>query len=92
MAAAKATAGRLLNEAKTEDERIQLAFRLALGRRANGKELKMAWECLKSCGSRREEAQIKSAINQSLTSAAARDDWAELCRALFNLNSFVYVD
>ena len=93
MAAARATAARLLNEAKTDDKRIQLAFRLALGRRANGKELKMAREFLESCRSRRKEAQIRSAMDQSLlTSAATNDAWAELCRALFNLNSFVYVD
>ncbi len=79
MSAAKATSARLLKEATTDDERIQLAFRLALGRRANGRELRMGREFLGSITSRRE-------------AAAATDAWAELCRALFNLNSFVYVD
>jgi hypothetical protein len=96
MAAAQATATRLLNEAKTNDERIRLAFRLALGKRANGKERKMAREFLESCRRRCQEAQTeignrKSEIKNSpslLTSAA----WVEFCRALFNLNSFVYVD
>ena len=93
MAAAKATARRLLNEAKTDDERLQLAFRLALGRRANGKEQRMAREFLYCCSSRPKDARIRSAMDQSLlTSAATNDAWAELCRALFNLNSFVYVD
>ena len=96
MAAANAAAARLLKEAKKDDERIQLAFRVALGRRANGKELKMAREFLETCESRRKETHYKletrnseRGIDQSLLTSAA---WAELCRALFNLNSFVYVD
>jgi hypothetical protein len=96
MAAANATAARLLKEAKKDDERIELAFRLALGRRANGKELKIAREFLETCRSPRKEAHYKletrnseRGIDQSLLTSAA---WTELCRALFNLNSFVYVD
>jgi hypothetical protein len=96
MTAAEATAARLLNEAKTDNERIQLAFRLALGRRPNGREIKMAQEFQQSCLSRRKETPtsvVAPARKQKLpTPAATTDAWAELCRALFNLNSFVYVD
>jgi hypothetical protein len=91
IAAAKATAKRLLHDAKTRDDRIQLAIRLTLGRRANGKELAMARAFLQSGGSRRQEA-----LNESRNPQPATRDTphglAELCRALFNLNAFVYVD
>jgi hypothetical protein len=70
MEAAKATAEHLTKEGKSTDGRIQLAYRLVLGRHGNGKELKMAREFLHSSGG----------------------NFVELCRALFNLNSFVYVD
>ena len=97
MEAAKATAAHLLNEAKTDNERIQLAFRLALGKSAGRKELALARDFLQSCGRRREAAQVhseivnrKSEIDQSLLTT--KEDFTELCRALFNLNAFVYVD
>jgi hypothetical protein len=93
MDASKATAARLLNEARTDNERIHLAFRLILGKPASAKEQAMTRDFLQSCSNRREEAPVQSAIDQSLlTSAPLGEDWAELCRALFNLNSFVYVD
>jgi len=100
MEAATATGERLMKEGKSTGERIQLAFRLALGKNASRKELAMAREFLQSSRSRRDGAPIQSAvggpqsaINQSLlASAPATEDWTELCRALFNLNSFVYVD
>jgi hypothetical protein len=100
VAAAIATAGRLLKETKTDDERIQLAFRLALGQRPNGKEMKMAREFLHSGASRSKDARakseianLKSAIDRSLfASVSTAESWTELCRALFNLNSFVYVN
>ena len=100
MVAARAAAQRLLKEAKTDDERLDLAFRLALARHANGKELKRSREFLHSCSSRRKGAPAqseignpKSSINQGRrTSVFSTESWGELCRALFNLNSFVYVD
>jgi hypothetical protein len=67
-AAAKAFAGRLAKEAKSDDERIDRAYRLALGRPPSKKELERARAFLK-------ESPI-----------------AELCRALFNINEFVYLD
>jgi len=96
MDAAHATAARLLGGAKTQNDRIHLAFRLALGRRASGKELSMAREFLDASSSRREEALTESRNTQHATRAGeslpTTEDYAELCRALFNLNAFVYVD
>jgi hypothetical protein len=66
--AAKSLAGRLAQEARTEEERITLAYRLALGRRPSARELALSRAFL------RESSQ------------------AELCRVLFNVNEFVYLD
>ncbi len=54
--------------AKTEDERVTLAYRLALGRPPTPNELALAREFLR------------------------RSPLGELCRALFNVNEFVYLD
>jgi hypothetical protein len=68
MDAAKAFAERLKKEAKTDDERITLAYRLTLGRAPAAKELERAKTFLKD------------------------SPLSELCRALFSLNEFVYLD
>ena len=68
LAAAKALAARVANEAVSTDERISLAYRLTLGRRPAEEELALAHQFL-----------VQSPMN-------------ELCRALFNLNAFLYVD
>ena len=68
MTAAKALADRLTKEAKTEDDRIDRAYRLTLGRLPTAKELDRAKAFLKD------------------------SPLSELCRALFNLNEFVYLD
>jgi hypothetical protein len=68
IAAAKALAGRLERQAQTREERITLAYRLALGRGPSATELRLAHEFL------------------------ARSPLPELCRALFNINEFVYLD
>src|SRR5207247_1241373 len=65
--AAKATAERLAREATTADERIDLAYRLVIGRRPTEREL---------------------AVSRGFL---AKSPLAEFCRALFNLNAFVYV-
>lgn len=79
MDAARATAARLTREATAERDRIDRAFRLVLGREPSGKELRMSREFLQAAEGR--------------TGAAAESErWVELCRALFNLNAFVYVD
>ena len=85
MAAATATAKRLLNEAPSTAERVGLAFRLTLGREPTNTEQTMSQDFLHSCSSRR-------GTNYAATADAAVEDWAEFCRALFNLNAFVYVD
>ncbi|MFO0806304.1 MAG: DUF1549 and DUF1553 domain-containing protein [Gemmataceae bacterium] len=68
MRAATALSGRLMKEAKTDSERIDLAWRLALGRPPTDAERTRAAKFLQD-----------SPLN-------------ELCRGLFNLNEFVYVD
>ena len=68
MTAAKALADRVTREAKTEDARVALAYRLALGRAPTAKEL----------------VRAKAFLNESPLS--------ELCRALFNVNEFIYLD
>lgn len=68
VAAAKSLAARLTAEATTEDARIELAYRLTLGRMPTSKELERARAFLKD------------------------SPLSELCRALFNLNEFVYLD
>jgi hypothetical protein len=68
MAAASATADRLDREAASQSARIDLAYRLILGRSPTRREAMLAAEFL--------------------TTAPLR----EFCRALFNLNAFVYAD
>jgi hypothetical protein len=65
---AKALADRLAKEARSEEDRITLAYRLALGRRPSAAERRLSHAFL-------QEASL-----------------AEFCRALFNVNEFVYVD
>jgi len=67
-AAAEALAERVRKEAQSDDERIERAYRLTLGRRPSAKELELSRRFVK---------------DSSL---------AELCRALFNVNEFVYLD
>ena len=68
MAATKATAERIEAEAKTPAEKVDLLYRIALGRRPADRERALAVEFL------------------------ARSPLTELCRAIFNLNSFVYLE
>jgi secreted protein with Ig-like and vWFA domain len=66
--AASALASRLERAARTDEERIALAYRLALGR-------------------------PPTAAEAELSRAFLRDGpLSELCRALFNVNEFVYLD
>jgi hypothetical protein len=66
--AARALAARVTAEATTQDERVALAYRLALGRRPTEAEVRLAREFL------------------------TESPLSELCRALFNVNEFVYLD
>jgi hypothetical protein len=99
MNAATATAERLLKQAKSSNEQIELAFRLALGRRPATKELMMAREFLQTSKRRRETPQTRD-VRQTTSQSSyqyqeltpLRGEWTELCRALLNLNAFVYVD
>ena len=77
MAAAEATAARVEKEAESPDQQIERAFRLIIGRAPSAKERALTGEFLAACHQR--DAADHSALQ-------------ELCRALFNLNAFVYVD
>ncbi|MFM8271775.1 MAG: DUF1553 domain-containing protein, partial [Gemmata sp.] len=66
--AATALADRVRRGAKTDEERVTLAYRLALGRAPTAKEAERA----------------KAFLTASPLS--------ELCRALFNVNEFIYLD
>ncbi len=66
--AARAFADRLAARAVNDEERVVLAYRLALGRRPSPLELKLSLDFLKD------------------------SPLAELCRALFNTNEFIYLD
>ena len=90
MEAARATASRLLKESNSPAEQINRAFRLVLGRVPSSTERALSENFLAACSSRR-EALIGPNQNGAATNAAAFA-LEELCRALFNLNAFVYVD
>ena len=68
MAAAKATTERIEAAAKSPAEKVDLLYRLALGRHPTERERALAAEFL------------------------SRSPLPELCRAVFNLNSFVYLE
>jgi hypothetical protein len=68
MAAAEGLAARVSHAARSEEDRITLAYRLSLGRRPSAEEMRLAREFL------------------------AEAPLSELCRALCNLNEFVFVD
>ncbi len=68
MSATKALAERLTRDAKTDEERVALAYRLTLGRSPSVKEMDRATAFLKD------------------------SPLSELCRALFNVNEFIYLD
>lgn len=77
MDAARATAKLIIDEATGDTRRIDRAYRTILGRPPTKKELAMSRNFL--------AASMKD-------NEAAEAGWTELCRALFNLNAFVYVD
>jgi hypothetical protein len=82
MQAAKATAARM--QRTSNDDVISSAFRLIVGRPPSSTERTLSRQFLQACSSRRQE--------DATSNASDHLDIAELCRALFNLNAFVYVD
>jgi hypothetical protein len=85
MDAAAATARRVTAGAKTTAEQIGLAHRLILGRAPTEREQALADGFLRESRERLEQAGDNPAH-------AAEGALKELCRAWFNLNSFVYVE
>lgn len=98
MRAAKATAARVMAEAKSPVERIDRAFRLVLGRGPSAKESALTSEFLENCDTRLARTRTERSESQNpkpdrySTRPASTAALEELCRALFNLNAFVYVD
>jgi hypothetical protein len=76
MTAARATAERVARITTKPDGQIESAFRLAIGRPPTAQELAMS----------------KSFVAKASSNAGDLAGLTELCRALFNLNAFVYVD
>ena len=76
MTAARATAERIARTTTKPERQIEFAFRLTIGRPPNAQELTMS----------------KSFVAKASSHASEIAGLTELCRALFNLNAFVYVD
>ncbi len=77
--AARETARRLAGAGPGDDTRIDHAFRLILGRHATRAERGATHDFLRETRARAGGSTADTA-------------WIELCRALFNLNDFVYVE
>ena len=76
MTAARATAERVARTTTNPDRQIESAFRLVIGRLPTEQELAMS----------------KSFVAKASSPASDNAGLTELCRALFNLNAFVYVE
>ena len=79
MTAAQATAQRVLSAASDPDRRLNFAYRLVLGRHPSSTEIELS-------------RQFLAETQERLGAVGPLASWTELCRALFNLNAFVYVD
>lgn len=96
--ASVATAERIQRLAGTESDQLELAFRLVLGRRPTGTEASHARSFLKEQHIRlRAKPDVVFSVSASTwkkngSTLAPDDPIAALCRVLFNLNAFVYVD
>jgi hypothetical protein len=86
MAAARATSERVAKEASSPEQQIERAFRLVIGRSPSASERVLSEEFLAACNQRDPAPADRSALR------VPRSALTELCRALFNLNAFVYVD
>ncbi|MGE3308721.1 MAG: DUF1549 and DUF1553 domain-containing protein [Limisphaerales bacterium] len=94
-AAASRMASQLLEAADSDQDRVVHAFRLALGRRPTTDELRMSLEFLDATNHRfmsSESSDGTAGTGPATSESPMRGAWSEFCRALFNLNAFVYVD
>ena len=96
---ASALAGRLVREAGAEpSDRVDLAYRLALGRVPGPRELERSVRFLVSQAERlRAENRPRKTLSLPRDLAEGQDPYAaaaltDLCLALFNVNEFVYID
>jgi cytochrome c553 len=81
---AELMAERLINqENKTEDERIQLAYRIAFSRSASEDEMKKAKEFLQKL-SQIHNVSTKDIMNNT-------EIWKDYCHSLFNLKEFIFL-
>ena len=93
--AASGMAKRLREAADSNEQRILLAFRLALGRPPTPHERSMSLEFLQATGQRlatRASSAGRTGADRPDTQTPGTRALGEFCRALFNLNAFVYVD
>jgi hypothetical protein len=84
LTAAKITGKRLLKEAQSQEKSVVLAFRLILGRPPSLQETSQVREFIQSCLYR---PDVTAADQTGMEFA-----FAELCRALFNRNAFIYLE
>jgi len=92
MSASKTTAEQLVKKFPSIDQRVDYAFRLIVGRAPNATEKNLTHEFLESNHRRQQREKTAAAAGTTAASAATVAEWSEFCRALFNLNAFVYVD
>ena len=78
-------AARLISESTDVPERVQRAYRLALGRAPNPAELEAGQTFIAS-------VQQQSALRDAKGSDAEAASWQAFARVLFRLNEFVYID
>jgi len=97
----KALAARLCRDAAGEDERIELAFRLAVGRTPSKDERDAAVEFLRAESIVEEPAKagttntVESPSTNKLAKAKVADEsarWTNLCQMIFASNTFLFVE
>ena len=80
---AKVWSQRLMTEADTVDERIQLAYQNAFGRFATEEEMSKSKSFLQT------QARERSIDDDKILQSA--DIWADFCHVLFNVKEFIYL-
>jgi hypothetical protein len=94
MEAAQSTAQRIQTQTNDPKEQIRLAYRMILARPPSPQELSLSREFMSESARRPAAAGLSSrdATRTSRAEPLVPPPLRELCRALFNLNAFVYVD
>jgi hypothetical protein len=91
LAQSRALAERIFAECTCDcsDERVRLAWRLALGREASDEQVAAAVEMMTA---QEQEFSRADLADKALAANPAKQALASLCQALFSSNAFLYVD